>query len=230
MSAPLSQSREVVATGSCANCGAAVAEDQRYCLACGRPCTPLPRPFLDVLQAEYRPASPNTTQLLPSAGALPPGAALPPATVAFALPPEPEGSIARLRRYSPLMGLLALLLATGFVGLVVGHWASGSSSVPPVIKVEYPAGVPGASASEASDASAAPGSGQKASSGEAAGGKESEAEEEKEVKEAETSQKALPPPVKASSGTIKHLSSTHGKKHREEINKLIKGGEPIETG
>src|ERR1700722_17258456 len=34
---------------TCANCGAALVADQRYCLTCGQPCSPVRLAFLDVL-------------------------------------------------------------------------------------------------------------------------------------------------------------------------------------
>ena len=37
---------------TCANCGAALVADQRYCLSCGHPTSPVRLAFLDVLQAE----------------------------------------------------------------------------------------------------------------------------------------------------------------------------------
>ena len=40
---------------SCANCSAPLAPDQRYCLACGQPVSPVRLAFLDVLQSERQP-------------------------------------------------------------------------------------------------------------------------------------------------------------------------------
>ena len=40
---------------SCANCSAPLAPDQRYCLACGQPVSPVRLAFLDVLQADAQP-------------------------------------------------------------------------------------------------------------------------------------------------------------------------------
>ena len=44
----------------CPNCGAAIVADQRYCLTCGRPCSPVRLAFLDVLQAESELRTPVT--------------------------------------------------------------------------------------------------------------------------------------------------------------------------
>ncbi|MGD0455811.1 MAG: zinc-ribbon domain-containing protein, partial [Solirubrobacteraceae bacterium] len=37
---------------TCEHCGAPLLADQRYCLACGQPCSPVRLAFLDVLQGE----------------------------------------------------------------------------------------------------------------------------------------------------------------------------------
>ena len=40
------------AYGTCASCGSALVSDQRYCLECGAPCSPVRLAFLDVLQSD----------------------------------------------------------------------------------------------------------------------------------------------------------------------------------
>ena len=78
------------AAAACPNCGAALSPDQRYCLACGRPCSPVRLAFLDVLQSEsaaaagWRPAAGGQAlAYAPSAAAaFPPSPPLPPAGAA----------------------------------------------------------------------------------------------------------------------------------------------------
>ena len=53
---------------TCANCGAALVADQRYCLSCGQPVVAVRLAFLDVLA----PAAPAPTGSAPAAWA-PPG-------------------------------------------------------------------------------------------------------------------------------------------------------------
>src|ERR1700735_834587 len=107
----------------CPNCGSAIAADQRYCLACGQPCSPVRLPFLDVLQAESELRRP-VAYAPPTAGYLPP------------LPAD-DGAIGWLRRYSGLLGLIAVLLICGLIGLLVGHWlAPSKASGPSIVKIE----------------------------------------------------------------------------------------------
>src|ERR1700734_526809 len=99
----------------CSNCGAPVLADQRYCLACGQPCSPVRLAFLDVLQAESELRAPVTIAP-PVAGYLPP------------LPQHDGGAIGWLGRYSGLFGLIAVLLIVGLIGLLVGHWTAPSKA------------------------------------------------------------------------------------------------------
>ena len=102
----------------CPNCGAQVAADQRYCLACGQPCSPVRLPFLDVLQAESELRRP-VAYAPPTAGYLPP------------LPAD-DGAIAWLRRYSGLFGLIAVLLICGLIGPARRSLAGTVQSVGPI--------------------------------------------------------------------------------------------------
>lgn len=240
---PATSQSAPAAVAACPNCGAALAEDQRYCLACGRPCSPVRLAFLDVLQGEggaqsaagwYASSGGQAVGLVSSSPALPVGPPLPPVPgTPYGMPPEQGGFLGGLRRYSGLMGLLALLLVAGLIGLLVGHWASGSST-PNTLKIVYPNGVPAAAAAApaaSSTGSSATGSSSSGSSKAAGGEHESVAEEEKEVKEAET-KKPLPAPVKASPKAVNELNNTTGKKHREAVNKLLEKNPtaPVETG
>jgi hypothetical protein len=224
--APISAEQPTPAGSRCPSCGAEVAADQRYCLSCGQPCSPLRLDFLDVLQladlgsqrSQIGDGQSATTALAAPAGYTP----------AYLPAVEPEGALGLLRRYSGLLALLAVLLATGLIGLLIGHWTKSpaSPSGPQVVKIE--GGLPLAAA--ASTTATTP-TGTNASSGAA---KEavplSKAQEEKEVKEAEAATVKAPPPVKTGAAGLKKLSKSVGKAHKQEIEALTSGGKPIETG
>jgi hypothetical protein len=207
----------------CPNCGAAVLADQRYCLTCGQPCSPVRLAFLDVLQAESELRGPS---LAPVSIVPPPAGYLPPL-------PRDDGAIGWLRRYSGLFGLLAVLLVTGLIGLLVGHWLT-SSKAPgaQIVKIEGSGLSPAPVAATASPAAATPAptssSTSKAASSKSAAA--TEAQEVKEVKEAETAKVKPKAPVKTSSSSLQKLSSSKGKQHQKEIEKLTEGDKPIETG
>jgi len=195
-------------TSACPACGAALVADQRYCLACGQPCSQARLDFLDVLQAD-RDRQAQTT-VLPALGYLP------------AL--EPDGAIGWLRRYSGLLALVGVLLVTGLIGLLIGHWTKSPAAPagPQVVKIE---GLPSVAAAALTTGASAT---QAASA--ANQGPQSKAQEEKEVKEAEASTVKAPPPAKVNSSSLKKLSKTTGKTHQKEIESLTAGGKPIETG
>jgi hypothetical protein len=50
------------------------------------------------------------------------------------------------------------------------------------------------------------------------------------VKETPAEKAPPPPPVKVKPQTIKKLTNSKGAQHQQEINKLVEGGKPIETG
>jgi hypothetical protein len=201
----------------CPNCGAAIAADQRYCLTCGQPCSPVRLAFLDVLQAESELRAPVSIAA-PVSGYLPPL-------------PQDDGAIGRLRRYSGLFGLIAVLLMCGLIGLLVGHWLAPSKApAAQVVKIE--GGALPAAAAATSPAVTTPSS-TPAPASKAAASKTpaaTEAQEVKEVKEAESPKAKPKAPVKTSSSSLKKLSSSKGKAHQQEIEKLTAGGKPIETG
>jgi hypothetical protein len=197
---------------TCPGCGAAVVADQRYCLTCGQPCSPVRLPFLDVLRAEGEERA-RTTVIQAPAGYLP------------AL--EPDGAIGWLRRYSGLLALVCVLLVTGLIGLLIGHWTkSPAPSGPQVVKIEggLPLAAAGAGGTSSTPTISTP------ASPPAQAAPASEAQEKKEVKEAEASTVKGPPPVKTSSVSLKKLSKSTGKAHQREIESLTAGGKPIETG
>jgi hypothetical protein len=203
----------------CPNCGVAVVPDQRYCLTCGQPCSPTRLVFLDVLQAESEPRGLLALAQPPVGYASSPGYH----------PPAPEdGAIGWLRRYSGLFGLLGVLLVTGLIGLLVGHWLAPTKAAgPQIVKVEgtlpaaAAAATPGASATTAASPSAKTATTSSVTA---------EAQEKKEVKEAESPKAKLKAPVKTSASSIGKLEKTTGKQHQKEIEALTAGGKPIETG
>jgi hypothetical protein len=197
----------------CSSCGAAIVADQRYCLTCGQPCSPVRLPFLDILQAESDARAQQTT-VLPA-----PGGYLPAV--------EPDGAIGWLRRYSGLLALIGVLLVTGLIGLLIGHWTKSSSPTgPQIVKIEG-TGLPLAAAGTSTSATTPSSSTSPSASKQAPA---SEAQEKKEVKETEASTVKAPPPVRTNSASLKKLSKTTGKAHQKEIESLTAGGKPIETG
>lgn len=203
----------------CANCGASLVADQRYCLTCGQPCSPTRLAFLDVLQAESDPRG-QVTLAQPVAG-YPPTGYLPPV--------QEDGAIGWLRRYSGLFGLLGVLLVTGLIGLLVGHWlAPSKASGPQIVKIEGTLPAAAATASPGVPTTAGPTAptAKTATTSSAP----TEAQEKQEVKEAESPKKKLKAPVKTSSSSIGKLEKTTGKQHQKEIEALTAGGKPIETG
>lgn len=198
----------------CRNCGASVVADQRYCLTCGRPCSPVRLPFLDVLQAEAAAHVPATVVQSP-AGYLPPAQ-------------QDPGAMGWLRHHAGLLALLSVLLTAGLIGLLIGHWmAPAKASGPQVVKFE---GLPATGLAAAGGAVSTTPTSVAPAAKAAAPAKESESQEKTEVKEAESSKKKIPPPVKTSSATIDKLEKSTGKAHQKEIEKLTEGGQPIETG
>ncbi len=216
----------------CSDCGAPLVSDQRYCLACGAPVSPVRLAFLDVLQAEHAPAE---------RGAF--------ASATGYVQLEEQGPGGWLRRYSGLLSLLTVLLLTMLIGLLVGHWltqkAAPTNQVLTVKGLSLPASSPATGA--APEATTSPGSTSKEATSKAAGSaskaasvsaskasqgagegsaKRSEAAEAKEVKEAEA--KPLPKPAKANPNTLKALSKKTGKSYEQELNKLDNGDQPIE--
>jgi hypothetical protein len=204
-------------SSTCANCSAPLVADQRYCLSCGQPCSPVRLAFLDVLETERQP------QL--GAGAV--------GTMPVAYNPylEPAAGPPWLRRYAPLFAVLSVLLLAMVVGLLVGHWLTQSKAPagPQVIKVEGLSGAPAAAASATTPTSATPAA---ATAGKSSASAKSE--EEKEQAEAKAEEKAeektpaKAPPAKALSTTkINKLEKSTGKAHEKELNEISTA--PIEV-
>ena len=125
-------------SSTCANCGAPLVADQRYCLSCGQPASPVRLAFLDVLETE------RTPQLGAGSPVPVPGAYSPYA--------EPAVGPAWVRRYAPLFAVLAVLLLALVVGLLVGHWVTQSKAPAgaEVVRVEGLGGVAAGTAGAAS--------------------------------------------------------------------------------
>jgi hypothetical protein len=193
-----------------------LAPDQRYCLACGQPVSSVRLAFLDVLQSDSQPYTAGQGQT----GFVVPG---------YETVIEPASGIAgRMRRYSGLFGLLAVLLMAIIVGLLIGHWVTQSKTTgPQVVKVEgLSAGAAPAAAASTAPASTTPAT---TTPQPATASKTSAKTEAKEAKEATAIEKApTPKAVTVSPTKLQKLGSTTGKKHEEEVNKL--GNQPIETG
>jgi hypothetical protein len=219
---------------TCAGCGAPLAPDQRYCLACGRPCSPVRLAFLDVLQSEHQTVS---TPILGG-----------PQTAGYQFPSDPPGLLGSLRRYSGLFGLLGVLLVSLLIGLLVGHWVTGGgASGKQVVEVKGLSGplaaAPAAGTSTGTGSSSGGSGSGSSSSGHGASGsgsstgssskpqsspKSEKAEEAAEAKEAATT-KALPAAHKTSASKLEKLAHTTGKQHAKEVAAALGNG-PIETG
>jgi hypothetical protein len=206
---------------SCANCSAPLAPDQRYCLACGQPSSPVRLAFLDVLQAEAQPYAAGGQS--PVVGALPPG---------YAPVIEPvSGASAWMRRYSGLFGLLSVLLLAIVVGLLVGHWVTQSKapSGSQVIKVEGLSSAPAASSAASTTpttAATTPAASKSSASAKSEEEKELAAAKAEEKAEEKTPAKA-PEAKKISSTAVTKLESSTGKTHEKELNKISTA--PIEV-
>ena len=217
---------------TCANCGASLVADQRYCLSCGQPVSPVRLAFLDVLS----PAAPAPAGAAPSAWATPSTIEAAPGSY-LALAPA-TGANAWLRRNSGLLALIGILGLFLLAGLLVGHWVSASKTpANTTVKIEGLGGLAAAGTGTGAGAtsggspeatSTGAGSGSGSGSNPAAAVKSTPRQEKAETEEAKKLEKqALPAPKKATT-QIKKLSKSHGKKHQEEINAL--GAEPIEPG
>jgi predicted lipid-binding transport protein (Tim44 family) len=245
---PLPTSTDGAPTAACAGCGAPLAPDQRYCLACGRPASPVRLAFLDVLQADRSRETlafgehPRFGQQTAATAIL--GA---PSAAGYQPPPDPPGMLGSLRRYSGLFGLLGVLLASLLIGLLVGHWLTGSPGTGKQVVEVKGLGVPLAAAGAANSSGSAgtsPGSGAGSSSSsshhsstgssqshgasKSEGGVSETSGEEAEAAKEVKSTKALPAAHKTSSATLQKLEHTTGKQHAKEV-KAALGNGPIET-
>ncbi len=218
--------REATAGAVCASCDAPLAPDQRYCLACGQPASPVRLAFLDVLQGEYQPGA------AASYGSGVPGA--PPPLAHYAPPPQPDGLLGALRRYSGLFALTGVLLAALLIGLLVGHWITGGNGAAAagkqVIEVK---GLDGAPLAPTATNGAASGSGSSSANHSSSASQSHQSAKDEAKQEAkEAAAIKVPPPVqkKTNPTSLQKLDKTTGKQHVKEVNEQFKGNEPIETG
>lgn len=199
---------------TCANCGAALVADQRYCLSCGQPASPVRLAFLDVLQNDPHAAVAQPTLELTPAGYAPPG--------------EGHGANGWLRRNSGLMSLLAVLVLCLIAGLLVGHWASQGNKTPSkqVVEVKGLSGL--AAAPVAAATTTTPAAGEATETPTKATAKEEAEAKKAEAKETKAEKAPPPAPKKVAPAKIKKLTNSSGAQHQKEINEL--GAQPIETG
>jgi hypothetical protein len=204
-------------SATCPNCSATLVADQRYCLSCGQPVSPVRLAFLDVLQSEYQP------QAAQGLGMRADGLTAAGVPAGYAPVTEPSGLPGWLRRYAGVLGLLGVLLLAMIIGLLVGHWAGQGKATPArqVIKLEGLSGIPATAAAASPASSATPAASNSSAKAEAAEAKQA-------AKEAKVIKTPPPKPVKVSSSSLQKLGSSSGAKHAEEVNKL--GNQPIETG
>ncbi|HEY2180986.1 MAG TPA: hypothetical protein VGH09_04855 [Solirubrobacteraceae bacterium] len=201
------------AGAACANCGAPLAADQRYCLSCGQAASPVRLAFLDVLERDGARGASQQTLELTATGYTPTA--------------DARGTNAWLRRNTGLLALLGVLVLCLIAGLLVGHWVSQGSKAPAkqVVEVKGLSGLaaaPAAAATTTPSPAAGSTAAAKETAKEAAEAKASEAKETK-------AEKAPPPkPVKVAPTKIKKLTKSTGAQHQKEINEL--GATPIETG
>jgi hypothetical protein len=207
------------AGATCAHCGAALVADQRYCLSCGQPASPVRLAFLDVLHGDSAGAN--------AAGAVPQTLEMTPAGF---LPAGGQGGANNwLRRHSGLLSLLVLLVLCLIAGLLIGHWAGQGGTKVPAKQVVEVKGLSGLAAAPVA-ASTTPASTSSTPAVESSKTSDKEAAELAKERAKETKAEKAPPPkpVKVAPAKIKKLSTSSGKQHQEEINAL--GAQPIETG
>jgi hypothetical protein len=206
---------------TCANCGAVLVGDQRYCLSCGQPVSPVRLAFLDAL-----------TPAVPAAQTAYPAPATFDMTGAGVMVPvqtQAGGVNGWLRRNSGLLTLLIVLVLCLLCGLLVGHWVSQSKAPTSATYRIVGLGGLGTAAPTSTGASTASSSGE-SSEAASSGTSTKQAKKEEEIGKHETAAEKAPPkaPVKVGHAKVEKLTHSTGKKHQEEINAL--GATPIETG
>jgi hypothetical protein len=208
---------------TCENCGAALVADQRYCLSCGHPASPVRLAFLDVLQGDQARSG------QPGGAWLGQGDTIDMTPVGYAPVFPQQGTSGWLRRNSGLLGLLSVLLMCLIAGLLVGHWVTQSNKTPgpQIVKVEGLSGLAAApAAATTTGASTTPAASTTPTTPTSKAAAKEEAAEAKEA--AKIEKVPLKKATKVSSSKLEKLSNSSGKKHQEEINSL--GAQPIETG
>ncbi len=200
-------------SASCAHCGAPLVADQRYCLSCGQPCSPVRLAFLDVLESERQSQGGAVVAAAP--------------TVAYSPYVEPTAGPAWMRRYGPLFGVLSVLLLAGIAGLLVGHWVTQSktASGPQIVKIEGLGSVPAAAATTT------PGTGTSAATTtpakSSAPAKDEEAKEEAEAKAEEKAEAKGITKIPAAKPLDTTKEKTTGKTKEAEVTHITQA--PIEV-
>jgi hypothetical protein len=201
------------AGATCAHCGAALVADQRYCLSCGQPASPVRLAFLDVLHNDPASGATQPTLEVTQAG--------------YAPLDEGRGANGWLRRNSGLMSLLAVLVLCLIAGLLIGHWASQGNTTPSRQVVEVK-GLSGLVAAPAAAATTTPVDGETTETPAKATAREEAEAKKAEAKETKAEKAPPPPPKKVAPAKIKKLTNSSGAQHQKEIDEL--GAQPIETG
>jgi hypothetical protein len=141
----------VTTTEQCAQCGAPLAHDQRYCLHCGEPRPHVSGPLSSKPAAQgppqAPPVSPGSLSAHPSAPSLaPPGMSLAPPGMT-GVPPGMPGSppSGRNNSLALIAGVGVLLLAMG-VGVLIGRADAPSVKAPPAQVISLGAATGGAAA------------------------------------------------------------------------------------
>ncbi len=195
-------------------------------------------------------ASPSSTCSRPSRGRPRRQSSGRPPPLVISRPADPPGTLGSLRRYSGLFGLLGVLLASLLIGLLVGHWLTGSPGTGKQVVEVKGLGVPLAAAGVANSSGSAgvstgSGAGSSSSSSSSShhssstssqshnaskseGGVSETSDEEAQAAKEVKSTKALPAAHKTSSATLQKLEHTTGKQHAKEV-KAALGNGPIET-
>lgn len=193
---------------ACASCGAPLAADQRYCLACGTRRAEARLPFRDVLGAAEPP------ELVPLGAPIPSGYSVAPAAAA----PTVND---RLRRNAPLMALVGILLVAMLIGVLLGHWsgqdvpiAAAAPARPQIIQVGGAAAAPAAAAAT-TPAETTP--------ADTATPDDGAAKKDTSSSEGTSSGGA----AKATNSAVKNLDKLSGKDYQKQIDKL---GKTISTG
>jgi hypothetical protein len=201
------------AGATCAHCGAALVADQRYCLSCGQPASPVRLAFLDVLHNDPASGLAQPTVEMTQGGYVP--------------LEEDRGANGWLRRNSGLVSLLAALVLCLIAGLLIGHWASQGKQTPSKQVVEVK-GLSGLGAAPAAAATTTPVAGETTEAQAKATAKQQAEAKKAEAKETKAEKAPPPPPKKVAPAKIKKLTNSSGAQHQKEINEL--GAQPIETG
>lgn len=193
----------------CANCGAPLAADQRYCLTCGHRRAAARLPFLDILREE------PATQLVPLHQPIGVGGAVPP----------PEGFADRARANTGLIAGVGVLLLAMLIGVLIGSGfgrddgnAAFANQKPVVVSVGGGAAAPAAVAPTATtptDTGAATTPTTPTTDTTAA---DPSTSDDSSAKSAEKTVK----PKAVSKSKIKSLDKLSGKEYQKEIDKLGK--------